>query len=426
MKIARCVAALMVALAISGSVFAGELTLEQAVKTAIEKNSGLEAMVEAVEQSDRVLNQARSAYFPTLDYQFSITGYLDEDPSKASALTDPGEFTNTVSANYTLYDGGRREKLRAGKFGAEAAEMDYERALAELKTNVKKAFLGAYLSKSSLDVQSKSLEYYAGLKKEAKARFDEGLIPESDYLTFANAYDQAKMMEIQYERDYGIAVLALEGLTHSEIPEGTELVMGVDEMTVPDGGAEALVEEAYRNREDVRAARARVEALKAASKAVGALKRPTVAAGAAYSMTENALTDIDHNDDIVAVYAQVSLRLSDGGQRVQARLEKESAARQAEARLTSLKWKARSDVLEAIYRIDAAERRLEIVQGSVIDAEKNLDIVTKRYHEGLIIDSKVTDAELNLTRARLGEISEKVSLAIARDALALATGGMNK
>mgnify|MGYP000041234443 CR=1 FL=1 len=416
---------------------ARELTLDAALQAAMDNHPGVEQLKAAVEQSRRQLGQARASLLPTLDYQMSASHTFDDVNSSSSAAASPtsaalaamfasdeGEVTNALQLTWTLYDAGRGHGIRAARASLSAAERDLERFREQLSVNVFTAFMSAYLARHALAAQAQSREYFAALQKDARARFEEGLIPESDFLTFANSYDSAVIQEMNYTLQMRQAVIGLENLMHEPLAE--DITLTLPEHPAPDGDshdAEALIAEALNRRADVLAMRDRVEALEHAEEQVRGSLKPSVAMGVQYQHSENDLKNLDSNDDVAQITAQMNWRLGDGGRRRHAAGEAGARLAQFKAQQDALEWSVRREVRDACFRIQNAQDRIRVLESTLANAEKNLEIVTLRYKEGLITVTRVTDAELNLTRARLNMISARTDLALARRALTLAIGG---
>jgi outer membrane protein TolC len=417
-----------------------ELTLDRAMDAALSNHPTVAQLKATVEQSRRQLGQSRSALYPTLDYQLSTSTTVGDEsaPSSTAASAtsaalasmfaqDEGDVSNALSLNYTLYDAGRRPGIRAGREFLTAAELDLARFRDQLAVNVFTAFMSAYMAGQALHVQEQSRDYFSELRREARVRFEEGLIAESDFLTFADAYDQADIAVLNNSLQMRKAVIGLENLMHEPLGEDVRLALpGAAEPMAAACDVEALVAQALEQREDVQSARARAAALgHTVNQVKGALK-PSITVGAAYQISENDIGDVDSYDDLTRITAQMNWRLTDGGRRRNAVLEAGARREQVLAQLNSLEWGVRREVRDACYAIDNAQSRIGILESSVGNAEKNLEIVTLRYKEGLITVSYVTDAELNLTRARLSMIQARVDLALGRRAMNLAIGGVTQ
>ena len=223
-----CLAAILALLFVSTACARAEvLTLEQAMDLAERNHPTIEQLQAAVEQSGHLLNQARASLHPTLDYQFEITSTVDDQgsssPLAAMFASDEGEFTNTFNLSYSLYDPTRNPGIRAREHSMAAGELELERFRDELRVNIFNAFLMAFLAGEAQWVQQQSQSYFSELRDVALVRFEQGLIPKNDYLTFANSFDQALISAKKYDYDRRLALLALENLMNQPVPQDTVL-----------------------------------------------------------------------------------------------------------------------------------------------------------------------------------------------------------
>lgn len=406
--------------AAGGAGAAEKLTLEGAIETALRENPSVEQLEAAIQESERVLGQAKAARMPTLDNQLSYTRYYDEKPTQMS----PGsKYTETLNLGYSLYDATREPSIISSRRNMDAARRELARYRRNLAHQVHSAFIQAYLAGNALEVETMSLDYYEQLKRDARVRFEEGLIPESDYLTFENAWDSARISLAGYRLQLDTALLALEGLMHMPVGGDIELEMPGAPQDVGDVDLEALYRRALDLRRDVLASRLRIEALGASVDTAKGSKLPSLNLGYTYQLEESSFKDIDHNKDIGILTAQMNWRLADGGARNHRIAQAEAAKLGAEAQFDVFKWQVRSDVRSAFFQLRNAATRVDILKKTVADAERNLDILTERYKEGLIIVTTVRDAEVSLNRARHNLITARADLAVNTSALELATGG---
>jgi len=84
--------------------------------------------------------------------------------------------------------------------------------------------------------------------------------------------------------------------------------------------------------------------------------------------------------------------------------------------------RAEHEVRVAHAKIDAAAQQLAAFEAAVAGAEEANRLVERRHEEGLATTLELTEAQNVLTRTRLGELSARHDLAIARASLRLAAG----
>ncbi len=180
---------------------AAELTLEEAVATAISNNPGLQAAEFQSRAAEEKILQARSGYMPQVQLgagydrttnpmwafgtklnQEAITAQ-DFDPDR---LNDPdaiGNYSSSLSVVWPLYDSGQTwYGLKQARLGKDAAVLYEARARQETITETVVAYLGALLARERQVVLSQTLETSRSHMKLVQSRYDGGFVAKSDLL----------------------------------------------------------------------------------------------------------------------------------------------------------------------------------------------------------------------------------------------------
>src|SRR5574340_1086728 len=91
------------------------LTVDAAVRIALDRNPRLRAAAEGVRVADEAVGEARAPYYPTLDASAGYTrwethAYLPGGlaPDLPSTIGPTNDWTAGFTGRYTLYDSGRR------------------------------------------------------------------------------------------------------------------------------------------------------------------------------------------------------------------------------------------------------------------------------------------------------------------------------
>ena len=80
------------------------------------------------------------------------------------------------------------------------------------------------------------------------------------------------------------------------------------------------------------------------------------------------------------------------------------------------------DVTQAFLTLAQARERIEVVTTGLSRAEENFRVTTKRYKEGLVINSDMLDAQYSLNLAKTNHTQALVDFELAQARLAKATG----
>ena len=90
------------------------LTLEDAILLALDQQPRLRAALERTKAQRAVVGQAKSAYYPTIDFNSSYR--RSTSTSRTGSSSEPFDFyTGATVMNWTIYDFGRREGTVRGE-----------------------------------------------------------------------------------------------------------------------------------------------------------------------------------------------------------------------------------------------------------------------------------------------------------------------
>jgi cobalt-zinc-cadmium efflux system outer membrane protein len=177
------------------------LTLEDAIRLALEHNQSLRAQRLAIDQAKA--NEITVALKPNPvftnvneDFPFFSPDYLTLDNLRTNQ-----EFANSVT--YTIERGGKR--LKRVQVAQDTTDVtvktvaDNER---QLKFQVAQSFINALLAKSNLEFAQEDLKNFLQVVEINQQRMKSGDIAEGDYL-------KIKLQQLQFEQDVSSAEIAL-------------------------------------------------------------------------------------------------------------------------------------------------------------------------------------------------------------------------
>lgn len=177
------------------------LTLEEAVRLALEHNQSLRAQRLAIDQARA--NEITAALKPNLvftnnneDFQIFSPENLTWDNFKNNQ-----EFTNSVS--YTFERGGKRlKRVQVAQDTTDVTAKAVTDSERQLKFQVAQAFINVLLAKSNLKFAQDALQDFSKIIEVNKNRLAAGDISEADYLKIA-------LQKLQFEQDVSAAEVAL-------------------------------------------------------------------------------------------------------------------------------------------------------------------------------------------------------------------------
>jgi outer membrane protein TolC len=429
----------LLVLAVADISYAAEqITLEQAVETAIRNNPVLKAADSQVEAADAGVLRSASGFLPKVtlsetwgktDNPLMVFGtklnqeIVTQSDFNPAAINNPEAIANyntRLSVIQPVFNGGKEYIGRAqAKLAKEASIQDRERTRQETVYNVIKAYYGLLLAKAHKDVAAQSLETSSANLKLADARYRAGAVLQSDLLRAKVQYAEVKEM---LTRSQNSVRLAAAGLNFAMgVPQGAEYeVAGTLTVQKLPVDLNIVLADAAARRPDLAAMDLN---RKNAEKSVTQARTD-------YLPSLNLMGQMDWNSENFAgsdakswtVMAVLQWNLFDG-------LATQSKVKEAVAtssRIKSLEEQTRSaaelQARQAYFNVTASLDRIEATTSSVQEAEEGLRIVQKRYESGMTTLVDVLGAENALIRARTNALQALYDNNLAQAELKLATG----
>jgi outer membrane protein TolC len=419
---------------VSGSPEGLELSLEDAVRRALDTN---ETVLLARAEQRRLggeLRQITSQALPQLDadadYVYNIEKpvlFLDsEDGVQEITIGSDYDVNAGVTLNQKVLDLRFGPARRSAQLDISAARASLEDAETAVALAARRAYYQALLARELQTVQTQALEQARQRLDQVQEFFDAGTAAEFDLLTAQVEVDNIRPELIQAENDAALALEELRRVTGIAAGTPLELVNGFPE-TVPQVPAiDAAVAEALENRADLEAQRLRAESADERTTAAERSNFPTLDFESAYRRNASTPDAFPGSDEFTNSWnATLSLTwpLFESGARAGRVVAAEAIRDTEKLRLQQLTEDARLEVRQAVLALRAANQLVEASQSNVRRAERALEIAGVRYRNGLSTQVELNDAELAVTRARSNYAQALYSAAVARAELVAAQGG---
>ncbi len=398
------------------------ITIDDAVRIAMEQNSDLRSARLDVDRADARVQEAFGYALPTVDFSSRYTRALKKPvfffPNIFANPPRPNELvTVAVGSNYaldasfqarqTLFNGTVLAGMGAANIYSNAARDLYRSKQLETVTNVKKAFYQALLAREALELMRASLNNAENNLKNVNLLRQQGLLSEYDELRATVAVENLRPTVIQSETN---ATLAIEGLKAAAGLDPSETVepVGVMQFVAPDdsllAAAPGLVLE---NNPSYAAIEKQVDVGNAFVLAERSNYLPTIAAFGTYQFqaAKNSAT-VSTNDLInsSSIGLSISMNLFQGLQ-TNARVQQAQVdVRKTEEQLASVERNLKIGITSVIGNIRAARQRYEAQARTIEQAERGYKIMTARFLSGAATQLEVNDAELALTQAKVNRI----------------------
>ena len=364
-------------------------------------------------ESNQLVVESRSAYFPTLNGEMTGSGgnpggRIGAGYLPASSLFD--RFGVGLSVSQLITDSGRTPNLVASsRLQAQASQQTYEATRYDVLLAVNQAYFEALRAQALVKVAEETVasrELVADqvstlaknkLRSQLDVSFAEVNLSEAKLL-LTRAQDQVRAALAELTRALGVEQQSNYKLTDEPLPPS------------PPSDVDPLITQAFSNRPDLLSLQSQRDAAMKFERAERDLSFPTVslvgAAGAIPAIKQILLPrTIPNNYEGAALDVEVPIF---NGRLYAAR--REAARYQAQAedqRVSDLEERIARDVRVAWSRSTTAFQNLDVTAQLLRQATLALDLAQGRYNLGLSSIVELSQAQLNLTQAEIENLSAK-------------------
>ena len=397
------------------------LSIDEAVKIALSKQSAVAAARANVDAAAARTAQSRSVTLPNLALSGSYTNvntfYLS--PNTTASNANPGYAAN-LALSQLVYDFNvTRDQVRQNQATTRSLIHIVTKTEADTIVSTKQAFLNLIQAQQLVKVAEANLASRNSQFGLAKARLDRGLGAPPDVVRAQSNTDDATLQLVQARSNVTLAQINLAQ------------IMGIDprtpfDVTTPTNSLSVneefptLVQQALDNRPEILSAK---ESLIAATLGENIARRsvlPTLSVN--YTLTGRGDTDITSTQR--GTFGIVlSWGIYDGG--LASGKIKETRANEQFARqqIISQSQFVVADVSNAFIGFKTALQRIELSKSQITNAEEGVRLAEGRYKTGFGTFLEVTDAQAVLVQAQINQISAQIA---ARQQYALLARAIGK
>lgn len=387
------------------------LTLEQAVKIALEKNPQRKAALADTRVASADVRDARSVLMPRLT--FSETATRGNDPvyvfgsklrqqrfttadfalNKLNTPLPFGNFATRFGGSWNLFDSfASWHGINRAKEMNEAAGHQLERTDQEIIFRVVEAYYGVLLATKQLEVAEQAEKTSQSIVDRSQARFDSGLVVESDLLT-AKVRMAARRQELIRARNNvylaGAQLSTAMGMPVDSLFQPTEALA---EPALPVPVLQEVERRALTSRPDLK----RVQSEEAAQRQSVAIAKssfgPRVNAFAGWEMDNPTLAAGGGGNNWLGG-VEVQFDIFQGGAK-RAELSRQRALEEKAAAMNQVASDGvRLEVRRAYYDLDSARQEVEVAHAAIAQAQDSLRINQDRYDAGLTTITDLLGAE---------------------------------
>ena len=397
-----------------------ELSLSQAIQTAVDKNPNLEAVRFQVKAAGERIAQAKSTFLPQVQFVENYThttnpmwafgtklnqGAISQPDFDPSRLNDPdaiSNFASTLSVTWPLYDSGQTwYGWQQAKLNREVTDLLLSRTRQQIIARTVTAYLGVLLSDENLKVLEQTLETARIHLKMVSSRFESGFVVKSDLLRARVHIADLEQQRLQARSQAQTARCMLNVAMGEPGNRSYQFTTPLEKGTEAPEDLDAWIQTALSNRPDLKQLEQKLAIAQQEIDKSRAAHLPSFSLMGNYEINTEDFQD-DH--DNYTVGALVSINLFSGGGLSAKTAEARHALEQVKSMNRALEQQICGETRQAFYTERSSWQRIGVSEAAVDQAVESLRIVRNRYENGLFAIIDLLDAEVVLQQSRTNHL----------------------
>jgi outer membrane protein TolC len=393
------------------SLSAQELTLSEAVETAVRRHPASEAAQARMAAAGQRVEQAQSGRLPKLNYTesylrsnnpvFVFSTLLTqrrfgEENFRIGQLNRPdsiNNFQSMLALDQTIYDAGAaRRQVESAELGRQLAEEQRRAVELNLAAGAARAYFGVLLVEQSLEVANQAVAAAEADLKRAESIRDAGMSTDADVLSLKVHLAAMQEQAIRRRSDLDVARAALNEALGAPLDEARKLATKLSQLPSMPARRGSFEDRAGSERPDARQARLATQLAEKHAELSRAAYYPQISVRVALEADRGQFVRQGGGNWLAAVSLRWNLF---NGYADRSRIrEAGHALRGAQSDERQTRSAIELQVRRAWAELSAATERIQVAAASVEQAEESLRITRNRYESGL---ATVTDLLRNET-----------------------------
>lgn len=262
-------------------------TLQEAVTYAVENNLQVVRGNLNTKIQDNTLKIAKREYLPSVNANASVNGAFGQGIDIFGNTNRNDNFRNNanVSADILLFNYGRLEKnIRKTQYEVEANNFDLQRTKDDISLQIAQQYLSILLNREIVQISESALKNAENLYNRAKITTDVGTTPQTILAEAeaALAREKQNVNTAQINTDRSLFALAM--LLQLKDYKNFDIVnVPIDNvLDAPLFSAETIIDKAYENQPQIKAADSRIKSAEAQTEITRTAFWPTISANAGF------------------------------------------------------------------------------------------------------------------------------------------------
>ncbi len=391
------------------------VSLEDAVRIGLDKSRALEIARLDRQMAGQKIRETWSQVLPQISADFTYTRTIQPmvlilPPSplfpngQFNISTDNAGAAN-VNVNQSVFNLAAIAGIRAANIVRRMSDEAYRNAETGVITDIKMAYFDALISKDQLRLIEQSISRWEESRKDTKAMFRQGIAADIDTLKAFLSVENLRPDLIQAQNRVGITMTKLKNAMGIS-PDSSIILTGKLEVLPSSYPSEiaAAYSEALASRPDLHQLELQVKAEGEQVSAANAEHFPVLSAFGKWEKQTGFNDDTRLADALWPVSSSVGLKVSlpiFTGFRISAKVQEARIAQlQTKTRYEDLKANIRAEIEIRLSNFRESQKRIEVQSRTIGVAERSYKISLLRFREGIGSRLELTDAELQLNKAK--------------------------
>lgn len=416
----------------AGPVDARPIALEEAVRLAQQNAPALVQARGAMRSSSAQIRRSYAAFIPNVSFSAGTNRTEGAQYFQGQLVplgSNPWSFSNTVSANVDLWDGGRRfHEMRRADAALDAAELGEVTQRYNVSLNVKQQYYAVLAGREQESAARQQLQQAEQQLAASIARVRAGAATKSDSLRSVIAVGNANLALRQAQNNINVANAALTRLVGAPytVTASPADSLSPESVVLDSASLAELAERAPA----VEQAEADLIVARMGVRTARSAYWPTVSTSYSYSMnqaspgfeTGHLVLFGSSNPNRKQLNFNFQIPLFNQLNRETQIVTSEVAYRNAEAQARDARFAAQQQLAQSLGALRLAEERIAIQEASVAAAEEDLRVQTERYQLGGATLLDVLTSQATLNQARVALIQARYDARIAKAQLEALVG----
>ena len=339
----------------------------------------------------------------------------------------PDNFMSRLAFQWPIFTGGRTDALeRAAEAEAQAAGADLEATRADLRLEITRAYWAGVTSRETVRVLEESQARAEAQLRDARQRFDVGLIPPNEVssLEAQRSRERAQLIEAGNLRD--AALIDLRRLIGAEPEAVIELTDNIETgAPAPSGAAPDLVKQALDARPERKALALRLDSVEERQKATLSATKPTIAIGGGLDYAKpnrKIFPVVGQWQESWDVGVSVNWNFFDFGRAKSQAAETAALATATRERIAEFDSIVSADVRQRLLDLESSQAMVRAATDAVRAAADARRVITDRFAAGVATSTDVLVAQVALLENELSRTRALANVRLAEARLQRSLG----